>query len=75
MKMTKSTLELLFQTETGQKVRIQIPNPKEPVDAAAVNALMDQIVQKNIFFFKSGDIVRKVGAQVNSTTQSPIALG
>jgi hypothetical protein len=65
---------LVFQTETGQKVKIQIPNPKEPVDNAAINTLMDLIVEKNIFFFKGGDIVKKLEAQFNTASQSPITL-
>ncbi|UOF92175.1 DUF2922 domain-containing protein [Fodinisporobacter ferrooxydans] len=72
--MTKTTLELIFQTASGQKVRIQIPNPKQPVDPVSLNAALDLIVSKNCFVFKSGDIVKKIGAQISSSTQTPVSL-
>ncbi len=68
---TKTVLQLTFLTDQNKKVRISIPNPKQPIDANAVNNAMDLIVSKGIFAFPQGAIVSKVGAvEVQTDTNS-----
>jgi hypothetical protein len=64
---TKATLQLQFMTDSNKQVRISIPNPKQPVDATAVDSALDLIVQKGIFAFTQGAITEKVGAQLIQT--------
>lgn len=59
---TKTTLQMVFLTDSNKKVRISIPNPKLPIDSAAVGNAMDLIVAKNVFAFPQGTIVSKVSA-------------
>ncbi len=70
---TKISLQLSFMTDQNKKVKVTIPNPKQPVDSAAVNSAMDLIVSKQAFMFTQGKIVSKVGAeqvQTDTTTVS-----
>lgn len=69
----KTTLQLTFMTDQDKKVRISIPNPKQPLDANAVSQAMDLIVSKGIFAFPQGAIVKKVDAVQVSTDSTTIA--
>lgn len=69
---TKSTLQLQFMTDSNKQVRISIPNPKQPVDATAVDNALDLIVQKGIFAYAQGAITEKVGAQLVTTDTSSV---
>jgi hypothetical protein len=70
---TKSALQLTFLTDQNRKVRISIPNPKQPIDANAVNRAMDLIVSKGIFAFPQGKIVSKVDAvTIHTDTNSVV---
>lgn len=64
--MTK-VLEMHFRNETGKEVTILVNNPKDGLTAAAVTAVMQNIITKNIFSTTSGDLVQIVGAQLRST--------
>ena len=66
--MTTKTLELYFQTTEGKSAKISIPDPKEPVDSLAVQQAMDLILAKNIFLFKTGEIVSLGSARVVERT-------
>ncbi len=66
--MTTKTLELYFQTAEGKSAKISVPDPKEPVDALAVQQAMDLIVAKNIFLFATGEIAAKANARVVERT-------
>lgn len=70
---TKTVLQLTFMTDQNKQVRISIPNPKQPVDAAAVNTAMDLIVSKGIFAFPQGSIVSRVDAVQVDTQSTSIA--
>jgi hypothetical protein len=69
---TKSALQLTFLTDQNRKVRISIPNPKQPIDANAVNQAMDLIVSKGIFAFPQGKIVGKVDAVTIQTDTNSV---
>lgn len=69
---TKISLQLQFLTDSNKKVRITIPNPKQPLDNTAVEAAMDLIVAKRVFEFAQGMIVKKVGAEQVETSASSV---
>lgn len=52
-------LELKFDNYDGKVVTYTIDNPKEPVDPAAVNAAMDEIITQNAFTSGGGDLIAK----------------
>ncbi|MHB1626976.1 MAG: DUF2922 domain-containing protein [Bacilli bacterium] len=70
----KESLELSFLTSLNKTVHLQIPNPKTPVSAAAVDAAMDAIVAADIFVFPNGRIVKKVQAKLATADASIIPL-
>lgn len=65
------TLDMVFKTDEGKTVRISIPDPKEPVDPAQVNAVMDLLIAKNIFVTP---LVEKVAARLMESNKTEIVL-
>lgn len=61
--MTK-TLEMTFRDVMGKNVMINIPNPQDGLTLAQVDAVMQDIIAKNIFVTTSGDLVDVVEAKI-----------
>jgi len=57
-------LELKFRNQTGKIVTYSIDNPIEPVDPAAVNVAMDEIITQNAFTSAGGDLIEKHSARL-----------
>lgn len=70
--MTK-ILEMVFENAAGQEVSLMVADPKDNLTAAAVQAVMDLIVAKNIFRSRGGDLVRAVAAHVNIRDTAELA--
>ncbi len=70
---TKFSLQLSFLTDQNKKVKVTIPNPKQPVDNKQVDAAMDLIVSKQVFAFPQGKIVKKIGAEHLQTDSASIS--
>lgn len=68
-------LELKFRNEDGKMVTYSLDNPVEPVDAAAVNAAMDEIITQNAFTSSGGNIVVKDSARIVERLVEEIDLG
>ena len=66
--MNTKSLELIFRTEAGRTVRITLRDPVEPVDAAAVNQVMDTILAKNVFRTNDAAWTEKVGIRLQDRT-------
>ncbi len=64
-------IELLFENEEGKTVRISLD---EPVDTAALETAMDQILAKNAFVSSGGDMVAKKGARIVERNVTDIPL-
>ncbi|OOM67797.1 DUF2922 domain-containing protein [Clostridium sp. BL-8] len=58
------TLSMTFLTEAGEKSTLSISGVKPNLTKDQVNAIMDTIIEKNIFFTNSGSLVKKSGAQL-----------
>ena len=58
------TLTMTFLTETGEKSNISISDVKEGITNDEVQALMDSIIENNIFENSKGMLVSKYSAQV-----------
>lgn len=57
-------LELKFENEDGKVVTYSLDNPTEPVDPAAIDAAMDEILSQNVFATSGGNLVTKKSARV-----------
>ncbi|CCQ94667.1 conserved hypothetical protein [[Clostridium] ultunense Esp] len=72
--MEKSKLEMEFKDETGKKFTISIDDPREDLTEVEVRAAMDEIVNRNIFFTATGEIVAAEGARFITTTIEELAI-
>ncbi|MDG5789216.1 DUF2922 domain-containing protein [Evansella sp. AB-P1] len=71
--MTKR-LELLFTNESGRSVTLSLDDPIEPVDNLLVSAVMDEIIDHNVFTTFDGALVQKRGARIVERTVQDIEL-
>ncbi|RDW16902.1 DUF2922 domain-containing protein [Oceanobacillus arenosus] len=58
------TLELKFINDDGKIVTYSIEKPIEPIDPAAINAVMDEILTQNAFTSSGGDLMSKKSARL-----------
>lgn len=61
--MDKS-LELIFRNAAGKNARLSMQDPKEDLTTEEVEALMNTILEKNVFETTGGDLVEIVGARL-----------
>jgi len=67
-------LSMVFLTELGIKSNFSISGVKPDLTQAQVNALMDTIIAKNIFFTTTGALVKKSGANFTQKTVTKIEV-
>lgn len=60
------TLQMIFRNEEGRNVTISVVDPRDDLQAAEVETVMDNIVQRNIFSTNGGDIDSPTRAQLIS---------
>ena len=60
------TLEMVFRDTMGKEVIISLPDPKDSITLAQVQAVMQDIVTRNIFVTKNGDFVQLGDARIVS---------
>ncbi|WP_425058515.1 hypothetical protein SCACP_31720 [Sporomusa carbonis] len=63
--MTK-TLEMVFRTTAGNQVSISVPDPKGDLTLAQAQAVMQDIIDKNVFDIKGNALAEKVEARIRS---------
>lgn len=69
--MTK-TLEMVFRNTSGKEVTLSLADPKEDLTKAQVDAVMQEIISRNIFTSKTGELAQSVEARIR--TRDAIAL-
>ena len=60
----EKTLELIFKNMAGKNAKISVKDPKEDLTPQEVQAVMDDIIAKNIFETSGGDMVEVGGARL-----------
>jgi len=65
-------LVMTFLTEYGLKSNFTISGVKPALTSVEVNALMDTIISKNVFFTASGALVKKSGASFTAKNVTKI---
>ncbi|SMC39691.1 DUF2922 domain-containing protein [Sporomusa malonica] len=63
--MTK-TLEMVFRTAAGNEVSLNLPDPKDDLTLTQAQAVMQDVIDKNIFVIKGSALAEKVEARVSS---------
>lgn len=66
------TLYLTFMNEAGRRQSLTLSDPVEELDAGDVEAVMDLIIEKNIFKGSGGELVAAVEAKVVGRTEEVI---
>ena len=66
------TLYLTFMNEAGRRQSLTLSDPVEELDAGDVEAVMDLIIEKNIFKGSGGELVAAVEAKVVGKTEEVI---
>lgn len=61
------TLELVFQNASGKEVVLRLPEPKDGLTKAAADAVMQEIISRNIFTSKTGELAKSVEARIRSS--------
>ncbi|UCZ52047.1 DUF2922 domain-containing protein [Bacillus shivajii] len=67
-------LELRFNNEAGRNVTIGLDDPIEPADSATISAVMDEIINHNVFTSSQGSLVEKRGARIVERNVEEIEL-
>ena len=62
--MAEKTLVMTFLNEQGAKANVSLPGIKDDLTEAQVSAVMDTIVEKNIFYSTGGNLAAKNAAQI-----------
>lgn len=65
---TKKVLRMTFTNALGNAVTITLPEPKASLTAAQIEAVMDQIITKNIFLTSGGELISKRDVKIVDTT-------
>ena len=65
----KKVLKMQFETQTGSKSTVSLPDPKADLDEGTIKTAMLSLIEKNIFKNKDGSYVSPVNAKVVSTTE------
>ncbi|MGI6093486.1 MAG: DUF2922 domain-containing protein [Veillonellaceae bacterium] len=63
--MTK-TLEMVFRNNEGKETVISLADPRDDLTRAEVDVVMQDIIAKNIFLTKSGDLMQIVDARIRT---------
>jgi len=66
--ITKKVLRMSFTNALGGAVSITLPEPKVDLTAAQIEAVMDQIIVKDIFLNAGGALLAKRDIKLIDTT-------
>lgn len=67
------TLEMVFRNESGKEVTLSIADPRENLTLAEVKTVMEDIIAKQIFESKTGDLAQVVEARITSKDTAVLA--
>lgn len=68
------TLNLTFLGSNGEKISFSISDVKKDITGIEASALMDTMIEKNIFNNKNGSLVSKYSAQVTEKNVTKLVL-
>ncbi|CUH94447.1 hypothetical protein P22_0513 [Propionispora sp. 2/2-37] len=62
-----ATLEMVFRNEAGKTSTISLADPKDGLTQAQVQAVMQDIITRNIFHTSNGNLVEFADARVRTS--------
>lgn len=66
--ISKKVLRMTFNNALGSAVSFTLPEPKADLTAASIEAVMDQMIAKDIFLTSGGALVSKRDIKLIDTT-------
>jgi len=63
MEDTKKVLQMTFATREGGSLRISVDNTLDDLTVDQIKNTMDTIVESNVFYTKSGEVIDKAKAR------------
>ncbi len=60
------TLQMIFRNEEGKQINFNVAEPRDNLTLAEVQAVMQNMVTKNIFSTTGGNLVQSVDAKLIS---------
>jgi uncharacterized protein YggL (DUF469 family) len=70
--ISKKVLRMTFNNALGSVVSFTLPEPKVDLTAAVIEAVMDQIIARNIFLTTGGALVSKRDIKIIDTTTNDL---
>ena len=62
--MVREYLQLIFKNDDGKNFTISVYDPKGDLTEEQVASVMEDIIEKNIFYSPGGELKSKVGARI-----------
>lgn len=72
--MGERILKMTFITESGSKATIRLRGAKEGLVNTDIDTVMNLIIDKNIFKFKGGTLVKKYSAVIEQTSTEKLEI-
>ncbi|MTI80548.1 MAG: DUF2922 domain-containing protein [Firmicutes bacterium] len=69
-----ATLQMRFTNENGGRVTVSVPDPRTDLTGTEVKTAMDNIVAKNVFTSKGGNLVAVDSARIVSRDVTEVTL-
>jgi len=70
--VTKKVLRMTFNNTLGNAVTLTLPSPKADLTSLQIEAVMDQIITKNIFLTSGGELISKRDIKIVDTTTNDL---
>ena len=70
--ISKKVLRMTFNNALGSAVSLTLPEPKADLTTAAIEAVMDQIIAKNIFITTGGALISKRDIKLVDTSTNDL---
>lgn len=69
---TNKVLRLTFETAGGKTFSLTIPDPKENLQKADVETVMEMVIEKNILITSSGELTKIRDIRIINTTTNDL---
>jgi hypothetical protein len=69
---SKKVLRMTFNNTLGSAVSFTLPEPKEDLTVVQIEAVMDQMIARNIFLTSGGELVSKRDIKIIDTSTNDL---
>lgn len=70
--VSKKIVRMVYTTQDGRTFSLTLPDPKDDLTSADVEAVMDLVILKNIFATSGGDIIGKRDIKIVDTSTTDL---